>query len=48
MIIEVSLKNNLKNTKIIKIDKPINQQDFLKLLSNKFNSKILSVGTNNG
>lgn len=45
MIIEVSLKDNLKNKKIIKIDKSINQKDLLKLLSNKFNCKIISVGT---
>jgi release factor H-coupled RctB family protein len=45
MIFEVALKDNLKNKKIIKIDKQMNQKDFIKLLSNKFNCKILSVGT---
>ena len=47
MIFEVALKDNLKNKKIIKIDKIINQKDFIKLLSNKFNCKILSTITIN-
>lgn len=47
MIFEVALKDNLKNKKIIKIDKIINQKDFIKLLSNKFNCKISSIGTIN-
>ena len=48
MIFEIALKDNLKNKKIIRIDKIIKQNDFIKLLSNKFNCKILSVGTIDG
>lgn len=48
MIIEVSLKENLKNKKIIKISNNINFTELIKLLSNKFNTKIVSVGTNDG
>ena len=52
MIIEVSLKENLKNKKIIKINdktnNKINLLELLKLLSNKFNTKIVSVGTEDG
>ena len=47
MIIEVSLKENLKNKKIIKITNIITQDELLKLLSNKFGKKIISVGTMN-
>ena len=46
MIIEVCLKENLKNKKIIKNN--ISQKELLKLLSNKFNTKIISIGTING
>ncbi len=41
MIFEVSLKDNIKIKKIIKIDNIIDQKKFLKLLSNKFNLKIM-------
>lgn len=48
MIFEVSLKENLKNKKIIKINKNITHDEFIKILSNKFNEKIISVGTVDG
>jgi release factor H-coupled RctB family protein len=48
MIIEVSLKENLKNKKIIKISENITNNELTKILSNKFNTKIISIGTVNG
>jgi len=45
MIIEVSLKENLKNKKIIKVNNDINTEELLKILSNKFNTKIISIET---
>lgn len=48
MIIEVSLKENLKNKKIIKVNDNVNTKELLKILSNKFNTKIISIGTLSG
>lgn len=48
MIIEVSLKENLKNKKIIKVNDDVNTKELLKILSNKFNTKIISIGTLSG
>lgn len=48
MIIEVSLKENLKNKKIIKINDDVNNEELVKILSNKFNTKIISIGTLDG
>lgn len=48
MIIEVSLKENLKNKKIIKVNDDVNIKEFVKILSNKFNTKIISIGTLDG
>lgn len=48
MIIEVSLKENLKNKKIIKVNDGVNTKELLKILSNKFNTKIISIGTLSG
>jgi RNA-splicing ligase RtcB len=44
IIAEVSIKENLKNKKIIKIDKRIGFSEFIKSISNKFNCKIISLG----
>ena len=43
-IVELSLKENLKNKKIIRIDKHIEFKKFIQLVSNKFNCKIISLG----
>ena len=48
MIIEVSLKENLKNKKIIKVNDNVNIKELVKILSNKFNTKIISIGTLDG
>ena len=43
IVIEVSLKENLKNKKIIKIENTLTQKELLKIISNKFNTKIISI-----
>jgi hypothetical protein len=48
MIFEVSFKENLKNKKIIKTCENITLVKLLELLSNKFNTKIVSIGTVDG